>query len=93
MPENAIKSMTQQKFIEKYGDVKVKFSSYYKYTFTYTGTLHDGGTISIGFGGNADDIYRCDVIPDKEETVRFIYPYTGKVYDNDGQVIDEFYDY
>lgn len=93
MPENTIKSITRQKFIEKYGDVKVKFLTYYKYTFTYTGTLPDGGTISIGFGGNADDIYRCDVIPDKEETVRFIYPYRGKVCDKNGLVIDEFYDY
>jgi hypothetical protein len=85
--------MTRQEFIEKYGDVKVKFSSYYKYTFTYTGTLPDGSTISIGYGGSADHIYRYEVGPDKEESVRFIYPYTGAVHDKDGQVIDEFYDY
>lgn len=85
--------MTRQEFIEKYGDVKVKFSSYYKYTFTYTGTLPDGSTISIGYGGSADHIYRYEVGPDKEESVRFVYPYTGAVYDKVGQVIDEFYDY
>jgi hypothetical protein len=85
--------MTREEFIEKYGDAKVKFSSYYKYTFTYAGTLPDGSTISIGYGGSSDHIYKYKVGPDKEESVRFIYPYTGAVYDKDGQVIDEFYDY
>ena len=85
--------MTREEFIEKYGDVKVKFSYYYKYTFNYTGSLPDGGKISVGFGGNSDDIYRCDVVPDREESVSFIYPYTGRVIDKNGQVIDEFYDY
>ena len=85
--------MTREEFIEKYGDVKVKFSDYYKYTFNYTGSLPDGGKISIGYGGNADQIYRYEVVSDKEKTVLSVYPYTGVVLDANGQVIDEFYDY
>lgn len=85
--------MTREEFIEKYGDVKVKFSNYYKYTFTYTGTLPDGGKISICDGGNSDDIYRYEVVPDREEKVSFIHPFSGSVYDKDGQKIDAFYDY
>lgn len=85
--------MTREEFYEKYGDVKVKFSSYYKYTFTYTGNLPDGGRISVNWGGNSDDIYRFDVDADSEETISILYPYAGTVYDKDGKVIDEFYDY
>jgi len=85
--------MAREEFIEKYGDVKVKFSDYYKYTFNYTGSLPDGSKISIGYGGNDNDIYRHEVVSDKEETVLSVYPYTGVVLDANGQVIDEFYDY
>lgn len=85
--------MTREDFIEKYGDVKVKFSEYYKYTFTYIGSLPDGGKISVDYGGNAEQIYRHDVSDDNEETVGSLYPYSGVVVDAKGQVIDEFYEY
>jgi len=65
--------MTRKEFYEKYGDVKVKFSSYYKYTFTYTGTLPDGGRISVDYGANADDIYRFEVGADCEEIIKFLF--------------------
>ena len=85
--------MTKEEFIEKYGEVKVKFSSYYKYTFNYIGTLPDGNVISVDCGGNADDIYRYEVVPDMEETISSIDPYAGSVRDKDYKVIDQFYDY
>ena len=85
--------MTREEFYEKYSDVKVKFSTYYKYTFTYVGELSDGGKISVGYGGHYDDIYRYDVSADCEKTVNSIYPYCGTAYDKDGKVVDEFYDY
>lgn len=85
--------MTRKEFYEKYGEVKVKFSDYYKYTFTYTGELPDGGRISVGYGGNADQIYRHEVSADCEETMGSIGPYCGTAYDADGKVVDEFYDY
>jgi hypothetical protein len=85
--------MTRKEFYEKYGDVKVKFSSYYKYTFTYTGNLPDGGRISVDYGANADDIYRFEVGANYEETISLLEPYAGTAYDKDGKQVDEFYDY
>ena len=85
--------MTSEEFYEKYGDVKVKFSGYYKYTFTYTGKLPDGVEIVVGYGGNADDIYRHNVGANCEETVSSIEPYCGTTYGKDGRVVDEFYNY
>ncbi len=85
--------MTKNEFIEKYGDVKVKFSYYYKYTFNYIGSLPDGSKISVGYGGNADEIYKYEVVSNTEETVSNVDPYTGAVLNANGQLIDEFYDY
>ena len=55
--------MTQEQIIEKYGDVVLDFSSYYKYTFYYRGTADDGNTIAVALGGNSDDIYRAGFEP------------------------------
>jgi hypothetical protein len=85
--------MTREEFYEKYSDVKVKFSTYYKYTFNYVGELPDGGKISVEYGGNSDDIYSYDVSADYEETVDSICPHCGTTYDRGGNVVDEFYDY
>jgi len=87
--------MTREEFCKKYGDVKVKFSSYYKYTFTYTGNLPDGGRISVDCGANGDDIYRFEVGADCEEIINSLElgPYAGTAYDKDGKQVDEFYDY
>ena len=85
--------MKADEFLEKYGGVKVTFSSYYKYTFLYTGELPDGGRISVGYGGNADDIYRYEVGADCEETVGSVNPNQGTAYDKDGNEVDEFYEY
>jgi hypothetical protein len=84
--------MTKEDFIEKYGEVKVKFSSYYKYTFSFSGELSDGGKICVSYGGCSDDIYRYEVSADYEETVKSVYPCSGSVY-KDGEEIDSFYDY
>jgi len=78
--------MSKYEFIEKYGDVKVKFVSYYKFTFVYQGEV-DGKTITVGIGGNADDIYRLDVSPDIEISIVDLDPHTG----NCGE--DDFYEY
>ena len=84
--------MTRQEFYDKYGQVKVKFSRYYKYTFTYTTTLPDGTHLSCDYGGNIDDIYRHDVCSDCEETVHNLQPYSGTVY-SDGKEIEGFYNF
>ena len=85
--------MTRAEFYEKYGNVRVKFSSYYKYTFTYEATLPDGNRLTCGYGGNHDDIYRHDVSADWGETVGSLQPYKGSVYDWIGYEIESFYDY
>ncbi len=84
--------MTRQDFYEKYGSIKVKFSSYYKYTFTYAADLPDGKRLMCGYGGNSDEIYRHSVDSDSEETVSDLQPHEGYVYEN-GKEVEGFYDY
>ena len=67
MSEN---KMTQEQFVEKYGEGKVKFSSYYKYTFIFT----NGKGLSLSVGGDSDDIYRFAVEIDKEYTIKEFCP-------------------
>lgn len=55
----------REKIIEQYGNVELKFSSYYKYTFTYVGICEKtGATVSADYGGDFDDIYRFEVDAD-----------------------------
>lgn len=85
--------MTKQEFMEKYGEVRVKFSSYSKFTFYFDATLEDGSKLYISVGGDSDDIYRFDVSADEEIPVSGLDPYAGKVVDKSGTSIVEFYDY
>jgi len=48
--------MTYEEFIEKYGEEEIKFSSYYKYSFTFKNEK-----LAVGYGGDHDDIYRLEV--------------------------------
>lgn len=84
--------MTKSDFLNKYGDVEVTFSSYYKYTFTYTATLPDGKHLTVGYGGCSDEIYRHEVEAGSVEKVRNLRPYTGAVYECTEEV-EGFYDY
>jgi hypothetical protein len=45
-------------FIEKYANVRVTFSSYYKYEFKYIGQTDDGVKVSVTYGGDANQIYK-----------------------------------
>lgn len=84
--------MTREEFYDKYGDVRVNFVSYYKYTFTYAALLPDGKLLTCRYGGNSESIYRHEVDVDHEETVSSLQPYKGAVY-HDGKEIEGFYDY
>lgn len=64
--------LTNDEAIELYGDVELKFSSYYKYVFMFVGFAEDGARICVTYGGDADDIYRYDV--DADETLKFEDP-------------------
>ena len=84
--------MTRAEFYAKYGDVEVTFSDYYKYTFTYAATLPDGKRLTVGYGGNSDEIYRHEVAANGVETVNGLQPYTGTVYEGTEEV-EGFYEY
>ena len=84
--------MTRAEFYKEYGKLKVKFSSYYKYTFTYMTTLDDGSVLTCKYGGNQYDIYRHDVANDGEEVIEYLQPFAGTVY-KDGKEICSFYDF
>ena len=73
--------MTREEFYTKYGDVKVKFNGYWKYTFVYKGEVN-GEPISIQVGGTSDAIYRFDVVADRIETVAELQPYSGRCGDD-----------
>jgi len=75
--------MTKSEFIAKYGNRKVKFSSYYKYSFTFV----DGKGLTIRVGGDRDDIYRFSVTANEEVMVSTLDPFSGEC----GE--DNFYDY
>lgn len=54
--------LSYDEVVEKYGDLKVTFSSYYKYLFTFVGKMGGGGRISVSVGGGgADDIYKTEI--------------------------------
>lgn len=85
--------MNRKEFYEKYGHVKVKFSSYYKYTFIFCAALDEGLKISCGYGGGHDEIYRFELNHDMEERISQLEPYCGYVVNMEGVTVDEFYDY
>lgn len=81
----------KDRFLNKYGEVKVKFVEYYKYTFIFTADLGEGKTLSVCVGGNADDIYRQEV-GTTAVSVAELFPYSGGVY-KDKNSLESFYDY
>jgi hypothetical protein len=56
--------MNTKEILEKYGNIKVKFKSYYKYVFTLEGMKVNGDVVEIGIGGDSDESYRLDIEPD-----------------------------
>jgi hypothetical protein len=61
--------LNEKEFLEVYGEAKVVFTSYYKYSFSFRGEFN-GKSIYVSVGGNADDIYRFDVSAGKEVAVK-----------------------
>jgi hypothetical protein len=54
--------MTKQEFFAQYGEVALKFSSYYKYEFYFEGVAPDGTLIVTRYGdGDSSTIYRFSV--------------------------------
>ena len=56
--------MTKIEFLEKYGEVELYFTNYYKFpSFTFAGEAEDGTLITACYGGSSDDVYRYAVGP------------------------------
>ena len=70
--------MEYGEFIKKYGKEKVKFASYYKFSFCFK---NEETGLSVSVGGNADDIYRLEVEPGKEYTIAELQPYSAYLND------------
>jgi len=61
--------LNKKEFLEMYGEAKVVFTSYYKYSFSFRGEFN-GKSMYVSVGGNADDIYRFDVTAGKEYAIK-----------------------
>jgi hypothetical protein len=85
--------MTKEEFIEKYGEVTVFFSSYYKYTFSFAAYLDDEHRIVVEYGGDANDIYRFEVETAQPRSIKNLGDiHAGTVYKGT-TVVECFYDY
>ena len=55
--------------------VKVRFSSYYKYTFTF----RNDDDYEISVGGFGDEIYRCNITANREYTIQETWDECGGI--------------
>jgi hypothetical protein len=63
-------TMTRDEVLERYGNLPLTFSSYYKYSFHFSATAPDGAIVGVSIGGCADDIYRCEINAGDTMTLR-----------------------
>ena len=68
--------MTYNEFIEKYGDKRVKFRSYYKFDFCFNA---EGEEFYVMVGSTADDIYRLSVDAKSDYSVYELEPYAANI--------------
>jgi signal peptidase I len=66
--------MNIEEIKKKYGDVKLRFVGYYKYSFSFAGKTDDNEKICVSVGGTPGDIYRMEIRADKEETLYTLHP-------------------
>lgn len=62
-------NLTEEQFLEQYGEAIVVFASYYKYSFYFSGEFN-GKNICVSVGGSSDDIYKFDVKAGREYKVK-----------------------
>jgi len=79
--------ITLEEVYEKYNDIPVFFSSYYKYSFTFTGEK-DGVKITATCGGDSGDIYRLDVDAGVPYLLRDLEP---EYFSAKGSFVDDIY--
>jgi len=83
--------MKIEEVYQKYGEEELKFSSYYKYSFTFNGVAKDGVEVVVSYGNNADDIYRYEVTAKTTKTLSVLCPSWIKL-TKDGEIIFEWYE-
>lgn len=83
--------MDKKEFIDKYGDTEVELSSYFKFTFCFTGKVGET-VLHVEVGGCSDDIYRDHFEVGKKYIVSDLDPYAGSAW-NKGSEDESFYDY
>jgi len=67
-------------------NIKVKFKSYYKYSFCFT----NDEEYEVFVGGTGDEIYRCSIEADKEYSIQEVFDECGGslyIYHN-GELVD-----
>jgi len=55
--------ISHEEVLSRYGKIPLKFTSYYKYSFSFAGQTEDGTRIKMAISGQ-DEIYRLEVRPD-----------------------------
>lgn len=84
-------TLTREEFYERYGNLSVKFASYYKYAFKYVGVAEDGVVVTCYYGGNSSDIYRYNVEADSTETVGGVFGWIQiVVMDGENEIYSEY---
>ena len=73
---------------EKYKNCVVKFTGYYKYTFTFMTTLQNGNTLIVQIGGCPDSIYTFAVSPDMIRSINSLDPYMMMEITHAGEVVE-----
>jgi hypothetical protein len=62
-------TLSKEELLSEYGEVKVKFISYYKYQFSFETVLDNGEVVALTIGNrsNPEGIYRLNIeSPDQE---------------------------
>ena len=80
--------ITEEEFWKKYCTTRVKFSDYYKYTFTFEGKGPKGETVTIYVGGDIESIYRLDIEQDEEYMLSGFDPIIGATIETEEGMIN-----
>jgi len=76
--------------IEKYGNVKLHFYRYYKYSFFYKGVADDGAVIILRYGGDSSEIYTHEIIiPLEDYMIKYIDEFSEFEIKLDNKIIFE----
>lgn len=74
--------LTRDEFYSKYGEVKVVFTSYHKFTFNYGAALPDNRRLNVSWIGTVNATFEHEVVADEPIKVRDLQPIRGSMYDD-----------